>query len=224
MKKQSLTIPIAILVSGIVIAGAVYVTMPKQDPSALIHASRTRAVSPSDHIFGNPAAPVLIVEYSDFDCTYCRTFSDTLRSVVTDPAFNGKVALVHRHFPLTELHEHSFSHARASECVAETAGNNAFWAFAQALYQHQPIDPKTYGTLAASIGLSGPAFASCLAGNTDAIDARIAKDRQDALDIGADGTPYSLIIANGTISAVMNGGYPYAAVRQLVEEALGSVK
>lgn len=222
--KHSLVVPIAILISGVVVAIAVYMVMPKPNPSAAINAAHMRALSPDDHIFGNPAAPIMIVEYSDFDCTYCKSFHDTLYSIVTDPKFSGKVAWTYRHFPLTELHEHSFAHARASECVAQTAGNNTFWTFAHALYEAQPVDPQQYGTIASKIGLSGSSFATCLSGDTTAIDAKIKRDRQDALNIGADGTPYTIIVANGKISAVMNGGYPYAAVRQLVDEALESIK
>ncbi|MDO8741976.1 MAG: thioredoxin domain-containing protein [bacterium] len=222
--NKSLTIPISILIGGIIVAIAVYVTMPKPDPTALTNATLMRPVSADDHILGNPAAPVIVVEYSDFDCTYCKEFTNTMLRIVTDEGTDGKVAWVHRQFPLTELHTNSFSHARASECIAKTAGNDSFWKFAYELYQSQPVDPKNYGEIASKIRISGSAFASCLSSDTSAIDERIKADRQNALDIGADGTPYSIIIANGKISAVMNGGYPYSVVRQLVDEALGSIK
>ena len=222
--KQSLTIPIAIAIGGIIVAIAVYVTMPKPDPTAINSATLMRPISADDHILGNPAAPVIVVEYSDFDCTYCKEFASTMLRIITDEGPNGRVAWVHRHFPLTELHPNSFSHARASECIAKTSGNDSFWRFAYELYQNQPIDPKNYGTIASKIRISGSDFAACLSSNTSAIDTRIKADRQNALDIGADGTPYSIIVANGKISAVMNGGYPYEAVRQLVDEALASVK
>lgn len=222
--KKSLTIPAAIAIGGIIVAIAVYVTMPKSTPTALSNAALMRQVSADDHIFGNPAAPVIVVEYSDFDCTYCKEFTDTMMRIVSDEGTNGRVAWVHRQFPLTELHPNSFSHAQASECIAKTAGNDAFWKFAYELYQNQPVDPKTYGEIASKIRISGSDFASCLSGDTSDIDDHIKADRQNALDIGADGTPYSIIIANGKISTVMNGGYPYSAVRQLIDEALASVK
>lgn len=222
--QKSATIPIAILFGGIIVAIAVYVSMPKPDPTALTNAARMTPISPADHILGNPTAPVIIVEYSDFDCTHCKEFRDTLLRIITEEGSSGKVAWIHRQFPLIELHKNSFSHARASECIAKTAGNDFFWKFAYELYEDQPVDPKNYGVIAAKIGISGSAFASCLANDTAAIDAHVNADRQNALDIGADGTPYSIIVANGKITSVMNGGYPYDAVRQLLDEAIATIK
>lgn len=218
--KSSLTIPIAIAVGGIIVALAVYVSIPKSPVTSAGNPALVRPVGASDHIFGNPAAKVVIVEYSDFDCTYCKGFNDTMHQIIANAGANGQVAWVYREFPLTEIHPNALSHARAAECIAQVAGNDAFWKFAQAMFASQPVDPANYGTIAASAGISGDAFATCYVSATDTLDARIMADRQNALDMGANGTPYSLILVTGKPPIVMAGGYSYDAVKQLVDEAL----
>ena len=222
--NSSLTIPIAIAIGGIIGAAALYVSMPKISPTITENSALVRPISASDHILGNPAAPIMIVTYSDFDCTYCKDFDETLRQIIADKGASGKVALVYRQFPLTELHPNALSHARAAECIAEPAGNDAFWKFMTTLFKNQPVDPLRYGALASSISISNTAFATCYANTATTVDARITADRQNALDIGAEGTPYSLILVAGKPTAVMNGGYSYTAVQQLVDEALQSSK
>lgn len=219
--KSSLTIPLAIIAGGIIVAVAVYVSMPKRPDAGAGNPALVRPVGTADHILGNPAAPVMIIEYSDFDCEYCKDFHNTLHQIVANAGVNGKVAWVFRHFPLSEIHPNALAHARAAECVAATSGNDAFWKFSNALFANQPADPSSYGTLASSIGLSGTSFAACYSTASTTLEARITADRQNALDVGATGTPYSIILTNGKNPVVMAGGYSYDAVKQLVDQALG---
>ena len=150
--------------------------------------------------------------------------NDTLHQIIANEGTKGNVAWVYRHFPLTEIHPNALSHARAAECAATVAGNDAFWKFSQALYANQSADPSTYGTLAMSAGISGDAFAICYANASLTFDARIMADRQNALDIGADGTPYSIILVKGKPPVVMAGAYPYDAVEQLLSQALAATR
>ncbi|MGD0328314.1 MAG: thioredoxin domain-containing protein [Minisyncoccia bacterium] len=223
--KQSLTIPIAIILGGIVIAGAVYFSLRSPAiPGNAGNPALVRPVGANDHILGNPAAPVVIVEYADFDCEFCKDFEETLHRIVADEGATGEVAWVFREFPLVEIHPNAFSHARAAECAADVAGNDAFWKFADALFANQPVDPSQYGALAASAGISSDDFATCYATASSTLDARINADRQNALDIGAQGTPYSLILIKGQPPIVMGGAYSYDAVKQLVDQALQNIK
>lgn len=221
--KSAYTLPVVIVLGGVIIAVAVYFSVAKNAPlisGTAGNPALVRPVSVSDHILGNPAAKVMIVEYSDFDCTFCKGFSETLHQIIANEGATGKVAWVYREFPLTEIHPNAMNHARAAECVAETAGNDAFWKFADSLFANQPVDPTRYGALAQAAGVSGNAFATCYANAATTVDARIMADRQNALAIGARGTPYSLILVAGQMPIVMDGAYSYAAVKQLVEQAL----
>lgn len=220
--RTSLTIPIAIIAGGIIVAVAVFVSMLKNPGTSGGNPASVRPVGTSDHILGNPAAPVMIVEYSDFDCEFCKDFHNTLHQVIANAGANGKVAWVFREFPISEIHPNALAHARAIECVAQTAGNDAFWKFSNALFANQPVNPSSYGTLASSIGISGDAFATCYSTASTTLDARIKADRQNALSMGAQGTPYSLILVAGKSPVVMEGAYSYDAVKQLVDQALGN--
>lgn len=222
--KSSFTIPIAIILGGLVVAGAVYFSLRPPGSSNTGNPALVRPVASSDHILGNPAAPVVIVEYSDFDCEFCKGFHETLRQIVANAGADGDVAWVFREFPLIEIHPNAFSHARAAECAAQVAGNDAFWKFADELFANQPTDPANYGTLAASSGISDDAFATCYANASVTLDTRINADRQNALDMGVQGTPFSLILVKGRAPVVMNGTYPYDVVKQFVDQALQTAK
>ncbi|MHB0865643.1 MAG: DsbA family protein [Minisyncoccota bacterium] len=224
--KSSYTIPLAIALGSTIVAIAVYLSTPKQ-PSTSSGAGNPALVRPvgaNDHILGNPAAPVKIVEYADFDCEYCKGFDDTLHQIIANEGASGKVAWVYRQFPLTEIHPDAMSLAEASECAAEAGGNDAFWKFTTALFKNQPANPTQYGTFAKEVGIPGDAFAACYADASTTMSARILADRQNAIAIGAKGTPYSLILAPGKPPVVIAGAYPYAAVKQLVEAALQDVR
>ncbi len=220
--KTSLTIPLAIVAGGIIVAVAVYASMPKAIAPSIGNPALVRLVSTSDHILGNPAAAVMIVEYSDFDCEFCKDFHYTLNQIIANAGTNGQVAWVFRHFPLSEIHPNARAHARAAECIAVTSGNDAFLKFSNALFANQPTDPSRYGALASSIGISGNSFAACYSTAPSTLDARITADRQNALDMDAQRTPYSVILVNGKNPVVMDGAYSYDAVKQLVDQALGN--
>ena len=96
-------------------------------------AKNVRPVSAErDHIYGNPDAPISLIEYSDFECPYCKRFHVTAKSVVE--AFDGKVNWVYRHFPLAFHNPGAQKQAEASECASELGGNDAFWKYTDALY------------------------------------------------------------------------------------------
>ena len=218
--NNNLTIPLAIIMGGLIVAAAVYISIPKGPPK-VADATLVRPVGTDDHILGNPAAPVMIIEYSDFDCQYCKVFHETLHQIIANEGAGGEVAWVFREFPLSEIHPNARAHARAAECVAKVAGNDAFWKFTDALFVNQPVNPSRYGELASSVGIAGDAFATCYANVPAELDTRITADRENARDMGAGGTPFSVILVSGANPVVMDGAYPYDAVKQLVAQALG---
>ena len=220
--KSPLTIPLAIVAAGVLIALSVYVTLRKNAPAAATtgNPALVRPIATDDHIFGNPAASVFIVEYADYDCEYCKGFNEILHQVVANEGA-GRVALVFRQFPLTELHQNALTHAEAAECVAKIAGNDAFWKFGDSLFADQPVDPSRYGEFAHDAGVQDAAsFASCYATASTTVGARIDADRQNALDVGAQGTPYSVIVSSGQTPLVVDGAASYDAVKQLVDQML----
>lgn len=93
-----------------------------------------RGFDPSvDHYRGSENPEVLLIEYSDFECPYCARIHTTLSQIVQE---HDNFTWVYRHLPLN-FHPQAFPAAIASECVAENEGNNAFWNFADTIFENQ---------------------------------------------------------------------------------------
>jgi len=88
------------------------------------YTSQIPEVTADDHIIGNINAPIVIVEYADLECPYCKKFTQTMKDVVAES--NGNVAWVYRHFI---VHQNALPKAAAAECVAKLKGNDAFWKY-----------------------------------------------------------------------------------------------
>lgn len=232
-KINNLGIPVAIVIAGAFIAGALYfgggtsgnVAANAPQPEALIDESATldkmRPVSTDDHVRGDPNAPVKIVEYSDFECPFCKRFHFTMQEIVKE--FDGKVAWVYRQFPLDQLHSKARKEAVASECAAELGGNEAFWKFADRFFELTPSNDQTdiatvLPQIAKEIGLDTAAFASCL--ESKKFDAHIEEDVQNAVASGGRGTPWSIVIAPSGKKYPFSGAQPIENVRALIETVL----
>jgi protein-disulfide isomerase len=77
-----------------------------------------------DHIVGNPDAQIMIIEYSDLECPYCKKFGETMKEIIAESS--GNVAWVYRHWV---VHSSALPKTIASECVAKIKGNDAFWKY-----------------------------------------------------------------------------------------------
>jgi protein-disulfide isomerase len=86
-------------------------------------------VTAEDHIIGSPNAQIVIIEYSDYECPFCKSFQPTLKQIVAES--NSNVAWVYRHWP---IHQGSFAKLVAAECVAKLKGNDAFWKYTDLLF------------------------------------------------------------------------------------------
>lgn len=228
---KSLAIPIAIVIAGALIAGAVYMTSASSstvaggkaqpvDESANL--DKMAPIGAEDHIRGNPNAPVKIVEYSDFECPFCKRFHPTMQQVMKE--YGDSVAWVYRHFPLDQLHPvKARKEAVASECAAEQGGNDAFWKFADRFFELTPSNNQTdidtvLPQIAKEIGLDEVKFASCLASKK--YDAHIEENVQNAMATGGNGTPWSIIVGKNGKQYPLSGAQPYEAVKQLIDVAL----
>ena len=166
-------------------------------------AKNARKVDPKyDFILGNVNAPVSIIEYSDYECPYCKQFSATPMKVVAD--MPAQVNLVWRDFPLS-FHEPMASKlAVAAICAGEQGGNSAFWKYSDAIMKNTRSNgqglPAKEGedaiiNLATSQSLDIEKFKSCLT-STKAKE-RVASGFQDGVNAGVNGTP-GIIIVNNT--------------------------
>ena len=145
-----------------------------------------------------------------------------MRQVMNEYGAGGKVAWVYRHFPLDSLHKKARSEAVALECAAELGGNDAFWKYADRLFEITPsndgLDAAELPKIAAFVGLDTVAFSACAA--SDRHDAHIQADLDNATATGGNGTPWSVIITKNGKKYPLSGAQPYESVKQAIEQAL----
>jgi protein-disulfide isomerase len=231
-EKDKFGVPQAIVVAGFIIGAAILLSnwkisprksapVPRESPNKADLLESLRPVTASDHIRGNPNAPVIIVEFSDLECPFCKRFHSTLKRIMSEYGQDGRVAWVYRHFPLDQLHPKARKEAEAAECAAELGGNDAFWSYIDKIFEITPanngLDLKLLPQIAQEIGLSRSAFEECLSSGRHA--ARVNEDVNEALKIGAQGTPFSIIISEGQKLPVF-GALPYEQLRPIIENLL----
>jgi protein-disulfide isomerase len=85
-----------------------------------------------DHLDGKKDATIALIEYSDFDCPFCKAFHTTAQQFMKD---NSDAQWIYRHYPIVSLHPNASYKAEASECIAKLGGEGAFWQFADAMAQ-----------------------------------------------------------------------------------------
>jgi protein-disulfide isomerase len=143
-----------------------------------------RPVTPGwDHIAGNPRAPVVLVEYGDYECPFCGAAYPNVEAVRAE--MGTRMAFVYRHFPLVEVHPHAEPAAEAAE-AAGTQGE--FWAMHHQLYTHQrALEPENLLRYAAAIGLDTDQFVNDLLGHVHT--PRVAEHLRSGVESGVQGTP-----------------------------------
>lgn len=222
MDKNPNFLPIIIVVAGVLIAASIFFVRSNSATPMKGDLSQLRPVSTADHLVGNPEAAVIIVEYSDIDCQYCKQFHEALEQVMADYGTQGNLAWVYRHFPLIEAHPHAAAHAEAAECVASLGNPDLFFRFIDALHQAAPdanqFDPTKYGPVVTSLGVSVSDFQTCIEGSK--FEKRVADDFDNAVAIGAGGAPYSVILIKGHEPIPVSGALPYQALKKIIDAAL----
>ncbi|MDX1607816.1 MAG: DsbA family protein [Candidatus Spechtbacterales bacterium] len=233
--KNQYLIPLSIIIAGMFVAGAVYFSGGGAIPTQLGGNNQgaptggdntggaaagdisVESITAEDHIRGDLDAPVKVVEFSDFECPFCQRIHPNLKRVVDE--YDGQVAWVYRHFPLDSIHPQATPAAQASECVAELGGNDAFWEFADALFNNQgSLGESFYVSTASQVGVSSSAFQSCF--DSQKYASKVQDHAQQAQAAGGKGTPYSIVIAPNGKTFAINGAQPYASIKSTIDLAL----
>jgi len=237
-------IPVSIIIAGLMVSGAVYLSNinsdgnnsglgnvpavnnnnPPAPPSGQekIVGENMKPVSKEDHIFGNPSAPVMIVDFSDMECPFCKRFHATLNQIMDTYGKDGKVAWVYRHFPLDQLHPKARNEAIATECATELGGETAFWNYLNKIYEITPsnngLDPEQLPKVAKDLGLDVAKFNECLSSGRYA--QKIQDSIDDAIASGAQGTPFPIVVAKDGTKYVIAGAQPVESVKATLDLAL----
>ncbi len=227
-QKMNYAVPAAIIIAGVVVAGAIVWSIGKSatpQPAASADAATgsleaMAPIGPADHIRGAAKPAVTIVEYSDTECPYCKRFHMTMQDIMKK--YDGKIAWVYRHFPIKERHQKSFNEAKATECAAKIGGKDMFWPYIDAVYAATPsndqLDPAELTRIAVNLKLDAAKFAACQA-STD-VEKTINDQRDNAIATGAPGTPWSILVGPDGKKYAVNGALPMEEVSKLVDMAL----
>ncbi|MES2135356.1 MAG: thioredoxin domain-containing protein [Patescibacteria group bacterium] len=204
LEKQNLALPIAIVIAGALIGGSLFfvgrTNAPATDTTPAVAQKDIPGVTSADHSMGSIDAPIVIVEYTDLECPFCKQFDGTMKQVVAN--YGGKVAWVTRNFPLQQLHPNAPKLALGAECVASLGGNDAYWKFLDSIFLQAPIntffDMTKLTSTAEGVGVNGKEFNTCVASGT--FQEKITNEFNDAVGAGGQGTPFSVIVLKDGMS------------------------
>lgn len=173
-------------------------------------------VTNSDHILGNKNAEIVLVEYSDFECPFCKRFHPTMQQLVKD--YGDKVAWVYRHYPLG-FHTKAQKTAEASECANELGGNNAFWNMNNLIFEKMPdLELSGLSGLASQIGLNKQKFQQCL--DSGKFAAHVKEDMDGGSKAGISGTPGTVIVSKNGKKDFIGGALPLESVKKQIDALL----
>ncbi len=234
---KDLLIPLSIIISGVAIGMGLYfgtgsaapqgaAGVAKNAPQEAPAADTTDKINPvteADWIKGNVNARVKIVEYSDFECPFCKRHHETMKVIAEK--YGDQVAWVFRQFPLEQLHQKAMPVAIASECVGELGGDAAFWTFTDRYFEETLTNDRTnietlIPTLVAETGVNKARFTECF--ESERTKSAVEEDVADAVETGGRGTPWSVLIGPDGKTYPINGAQPASVIEQTIEAALQS--
>ncbi len=223
-KKDFIT-PLAIVLAGAVIAGAVYFSNNKgavQNQAAEkqgVTEVKVRPIQDNDLVKGNRNAEVIVIEYSDTECPFCKKYHEVMNKIMEE--YSDKVAWVYRHFPLDQLHPKARKEAIAVECASKIAGPDTGFKYLDRLMELTPsnngLDLNLLPQIAEEVGVDVNAFNTCLE-NEETKD-KVQQDLEEAIASGARGTPHNVIIYGGKQIAIP-GMLPYEQMKQVLDDLL----
>ncbi|MBI3622369.1 MAG: thioredoxin domain-containing protein [Nitrospirae bacterium] len=164
---------------------------------------------------GGSSAPLTLIEFSDFQCPFCKKLHETLTALMAK--YPGKVRLYYKHLPLTNVHPLAHSMALATECAREQKAE-AFWALHDDFFASQ-VTGGDSGALASRLkswasrnGLNGDQLNDCV--QQRKTEKRLESDLRDAHTLGITSTP--VVIANGEF---IGGAQPLEAFERFLNPA-----
>lgn len=224
--KSKLFIPASIIVAALIISGTIFYTNFQTKTANIGEAVQPGSneggiikVSEDDDAFLGPKnANVVAIEFSDFQCPFCRKFwKDSFLQLKKEFIDTRKIKFVYRDFPLA-FHSMAMPAAQAAECAKE---QNKFWQFHDKIFGEQ--DKKGDGTIqftvddikkwAAEIGIDSGKFNACL--DSGKYKEEVQKDYNDGVSYNVSGTPTLFINGKAVV-----GAQPYEVFKSEIERAL----
>lgn len=214
---QTLVIGILLgFMAGLLIGLRLAGTTPADAPAAAADvqvkddAQRYEVSADDDPFLGPVDAPVTIIEFSDYQCPFCKKWHDEVLSRLLD-TYGDQIRFVYRDFPLSGLHPFATAAAEAANCAGE---QDAYWAYHDALFSDQyPFSDSGLRQYAQDLNLDINAFDECV--QTRRYQDEVSADYQAAAALGVNSTPTFFI--NGL--AVI-GAQPIEVFVQIIDQEL----
>ena len=163
-----------------------------------------------DPSIGPDDAPITIVEFSDYECPYCRSWHNDVFARLQEE-YPQQVRLVYRDFPLSSIHANAVPAAEAANCANE---QDKFWPFHENLFSMElGLSDEAYQEYASRLGMNVQAFLECM--ESGRYQTEVQADYQFASDLGVRSTPTFFI--NG-IAVV--GAQPFDVFKQVIDKEL----
>jgi len=173
-----------------------------------LSAPRVEVAFDQARLRGSAKAPVMIVEFSDYQCPYCHQIEPTVKQLLAK--YGDKVTLSYRDFPLSAIHPQAMIAAEASRCALE---QGKFWEYHDQLFNGSKLEKDDLIGYARDLKLDDKQFESCL--TSEKYKADIEKDTQDGRKAGVSGTPGFFI--NGV---EISGAKPKEEFTRLIDDEL----
>lgn len=178
----------------------------------LLSPPRVQVAHDPKRLLGNPKAPVMIVEFSDYQCPYCHQIEPTVKRILAK--YGDKVSFSYRDFPLSAIHQNAMIAAEASRCAEE---QGKFWEYHDQLFASSSLEKSSLIDFARTLKLDDKQFDSCL--TAEKYKADITKDEQEGRNAGVNGTPGFFI--NGVF---LNGAKPESEFTSVIDDELGRAR
>lgn len=236
----SVMISVSILISGGVIkfkgsnikgSSIALGTQATTSPTPQTPEEDTRPVKVSvddDPVLGNKNASVTLIEFSDYECPFCkRHFDQSYPQLKKDYIDSGKVKLVYRDLPLPFHDPMATTEAIAANCARESGGDTTYFKYHDEIFKRTTsngngLTKDDLFDIASTLGLNSSNFRACL--ESEKYKEEIQKDLDDASKVGASGTPTFFIgksSNSGTIEGVrIVGAQPYSVFKSQIDKLL----
>lgn len=180
------------------------------DVDYVLSAFRVNIETAGSPVFGNVEAPITLIEFSDFECPYCRSFITTLEQIKAE--YPDEVKIVFKQFPLNDIHPNAQKAAEASLCAHE---QGKFWEAHDLYFAEQDhLEIANLEEKAGRLGLDIVTFSACL-GSGKYVDV-ITADASHGTLVGVNGTP--AVFINGR--PLRGGAVPFEMAAEMIDDEL----
>ncbi|WP_232487301.1 DsbA family protein [Azotobacter chroococcum] len=172
------------------------------------------------HIYGNPSAEFTLVEFGDLECQFCRRFHEIPKTLVDQSG--GKVNWEWLHYPLGFHSLSAVLGAQSVECVADLAGNRAFWVFIGEWFKRTQNGGKVENVeqLTSLVDVPVDKLKQCL--DDGKYEAKVNQQMAKGKELGVTGTPTTFVIDNQTGNQmIVRGAQPPKALLKAMKQLIG---